>query len=47
MFDEAFAFDRTKSRLIEMQSEVYFQKEHKFYKNDDESKLKQEKEEKE
>ncbi len=43
VFDEAFAFDRTKSRLIEMQSEVYFLKEHKFYKNEDELKLKEEK----
>ena len=43
IFDEAFAFDRTKSRLIEMQSEYWFTKNHKFYKenknsSDDESK---------
>ena len=35
VFDEAFAFDRTKSRIIEMQSDLYFQKDHKFYQNND------------
>lgn len=42
-FDEAFAFDRTKSRMMEMQSELYFQtKQHKFYKPQDEEVLKDE-----
>lgn len=36
IFDEAFAFERTKSRLIEMQSEEYLKKQHTFYiKSDD------------
>ena len=36
IFDEAFAFDRTKSRLTEMQSEHYINtKEHKYYKSED------------
>ena len=39
VFDEAFAFDRTRSRLVEMQSDYYFEKEHKFYKNADEEKM--------
>jgi predicted ATPase len=29
--DEVFAFDRTLSRLKEMQSQYYFNKPHKFY----------------
>ena len=29
-FDEVFAFDRTLSRLTEMQSKYYFGKQHKF-----------------
>jgi protein AFG1 len=41
IFDEAFAFDRTKSRLNEMQSEYYFKtKQHKFYKKEDDEQLK-------
>ncbi len=30
-YDEVFAFDRTISRLKEMQSHYYFNKPHKFY----------------
>jgi predicted ATPase len=30
IYDEAFAYERTISRLKEMQSEYYFQKKHKY-----------------
>lgn len=40
VYDESFAFDRTKSRLNEMQSELYKNtKQHKFYVKDDENKI--------
>ena len=43
IFDEAFAFDRTKSRLTEMQSEYYIKtKEHKYYKLDDDVEMNKE-----
>ncbi len=34
-YDEVFAFDRTLSRLKEMQTHYYFEKPHKFYSDAD------------
>eukprot|EP00340_Litonotus_pictus_P007828 CAMPEP_0170525158 /NCGR_PEP_ID=MMETSP0209-20121228/10607_1 /TAXON_ID=665100 ORGANISM="Litonotus pictus, Strain P1" /NCGR_SAMPLE_ID=MMETSP0209 /ASSEMBLY_ACC=CAM_ASM_000301 /LENGTH=328 /DNA_ID=CAMNT_0010814247 /DNA_START=776 /DNA_END=1760 /DNA_ORIENTATION=- len=40
IFDEAFAFDRTKSRLIEMQSDFWFKKQQNFTKKMTKTKVK-------
>jgi predicted ATPase len=43
-YDEVFAFERCRSRLIEMQTEYYYGKQHKYYMNieEDESRINQE-----
>ena len=42
-YDEVFAFDRTLSRLKEMQSQYYFDKPHKFYFDGEENEIVDEK----